>query len=210
MADKLRVFIPYFGAKFMRALRNHEKNVILLDKSEYICGVWDYLIHAPAAEIRALPLMQPGDDVQDLEICKEAQWLLGFWINQGSTMPKRTMGGRASNRKFGTWGEAPRERLAQQVEHIRHWKIIHGDYAQAPDIEATWFIDSPYEGQGKQYKHTVKSYGELGAWCRARKGQVMVCESQGATWLPFEPVTTVCGATHKITQEMLWVGGSDG
>ena len=222
-------FIPYFGAKFMRApkypralydtiiepfagaagysMRHPDRNVILIDKSEIICGIWDYLIQVSSGEILALPLMEPGDSVRDLPICQEAQWLLGFWINQGSATPKVTMGGRASNRKFGTWGEAPRARIAQQVNYIRHWRVIHGDYTEAPSVRATWFIDSPYKDQGKQYKYSVRSYEELAQWCRSRNGQVMVCESQGADWLPFEPVTTVVGATHRITQEVLWVGG---
>lgn len=224
----LAVFIPYFGGKYMRARHypppehstiiepfagaagysvrwsTARHKVILVDKSEYIVGAWDYLIRTPSAEILKLPLMEPGDDVNDLPICQEAKWLLGFWINQGSSVPKRTMGGRRSNRKFGTWGEAPRARLAQQAESIRHWEVHRGDYTEAPDIEATWFVDPPYQDQGKQYRHQVEDYAELAGWCQACRGQVMVCESEGATWLPFEPVTTVVGATHRKTTEVLY------
>ncbi len=169
-----------------------------------MCGVWRYLIGATAADIMALPLMEPGQDVKDLAICQEAQWLLGFWINQGSSVPKRTMGGRASNRKFGTWGEQPRARLAHQVGLIKHWRIIEGDYTIAPDGPATWFIDAPYADQGKQYPKQVQDFAALAAWCQSRSGQVMVCESEGAKWLPFKPITTVAGASHRITTEMLW------
>jgi len=223
---KMGVFIPYFGGKFMRALkyprpecdsiiepfagaagysvRYYDRNITLIDKSPYICGVWDFLINASSSEIRKLPLMKVGEDVQDLLIPQEAKWLIGFWINQGSSVPKRTMGGRASNSKFGTWGEAPRERLAEQVNHIRHWKIIEGDYQEAPSKEATWFIDPPYQVQGKQYKNIISDYDELAKWCITRMGQVIVCESHGANWLPFEPITTVVGATHKKTTEMIY------
>lgn len=226
MSEKLGVFFSYFGGKFMRAphypaplhdtivepfagaagysVRHYERKIILVDSSPYVCGVWRYLIGVSSADILALPLMQPGDDVADLPICQEAKWLLGFWINQGSSVPKRTMGGRASNRKFGTWGEQPRARLAAQVDFIRHWKIIEGDYTQAPDIAATWFLDPPYVGQGKQYPHSVTDFAALAAWSKARRGQVMVCESLGADWLPFEPITTVAGASHRITTEVLW------
>ena len=222
----MRVCIPYFGAKFMRAphypapkydtivepfcgaagysLRHYEKRVVLVDKSHYIVGAWSYLLRSSSAEISKLPLLEPGDDVNDLPICQEAKWLVGFWINQGSSVPKRTMGGRLSNRKFGTWGESSRERLASQVEKLRHWQVIHGDYTDAPDIEATWFVDPPYQVQGKQYPHKIEDYAGLSAWCRSRKGQVLVCESEGADWLPFEPVTTVVGSTHRKTTEVLW------
>ena len=220
------IFFPYFGGKFMRALKypvpQHDhivepfagaagyatryftKRVTLVDASPYICGVWRFLIQSKPSDILALPLMEPGDDVHDLPICQEAKWLLGFWINQGSSVPKRTMGGRASNRKFGTWGELPRMRLAKQVGHIKHWQIIEADYSYAPDVDATWFIDPPYEVQGKQYPAQVSDFGTLAEWTRKRRGQVMVCESKGASWLPFEPITTVVGASHRITTEVLY------
>jgi len=223
---RLGVFFPYFGAKFMRApkypkpafrtiiepfagaagysVRNHTHNVHLIDASQFVCGVWDFLIRARSAEIRNIPLMKAGQSVDDLNVCQEAKWLLGFWINQGSSVPKKTMGGRASNRAFGTWGEGPRERLAQQVELIRHWRVEQGDYRCAPDVKATWFIDPPYQDQGKQYQHTVSDYVRLASWARSRQGEALVCESAGADWLPFGPVTTVAGASHRITQEMLW------
>jgi hypothetical protein len=224
------VFFSYFGGKFMRAphypepqheiivepfagaagyaVRYLDRRVILVDASPYVCGVWRFLIGATSSDILGLPLMTVGDDVNDLMISQEAKWLLGFWINQGSSVPKRTMGGRASNRKFGTWGEEPRARLAQQVTKIKHWRVIEGDYTLAPDVEATWFIDPPYQKQGKQYPNRVSNFTSLATWCRSRRGQVMVCESDGADWLPFRPVTTVVGSTHRKTVEVLWQNGS--
>ena len=50
----------------------------------------------------------------------------------------------------------------------------------------------------------LPDFHTLGRWCQERRGQVMVCESQGASWLPFEPITTVVGSTHRKTVEMLW------
>lgn len=198
----MRVFLPYFGAKYMRAphypaprfqtiiepfaggagysVRFHSYKVILIDKSEYVAGVWDYLIRTPSHEILALPLLEPGTDVSELSLPQEAKWLIGFWINQGSAVPKRTVGGRASNQRAGSWNAYSRDRLANQVNQIRHWKIIHGDHREAPDIEATWFIDPPYQVQGRHYPHQIEDYAELAEWCRERKGQTMVCESEGA------------------------------
>lgn len=223
---KMRVFFPYFGAKFMRApkypaprcehiiepfagaagysIRHNAREVTLIDASHYVAGVWDFLIRATERDILSLPIMSPGDDVVDLPIHQEAKWLLGFWVNQGSSVPKRTMGGRASNRKFGTWGVEPRARLAGQVGQIKHWKITHGDYREAPDVDATWFIDPPYQTQGKQYPSQIDDFNALADWCKSRAGQVMVCEAADATWLPFEPVTTVAGSSHRISTEMLW------
>jgi hypothetical protein len=221
------VFFSYFGGKFMRSPHypapRHEivvepfagaagysvrhqlgRKAVLLDTSPFVAGVWRYLIAASPADVMALPLMEHGQSVDDLAICQEARWLLGFWINQGSAVPKKTMGGRASNRAFGTWGEKPRARLAAQVQLIKAWEFHESDYASAPDIEATWFIDPPYASHPGHYPGDVPDFSALGSWCRNRQGQTMVCETAGATWLPFGPITTVAGASHRVTTEVLW------
>ena len=92
-----------------------------------------------------------------------------------------------------------RSRLAEQVEHIRHWKVIEGDYSAAPAIEATWFIDPPYQKMGKYYHHSAKKldFDLLGQWCGERQGQVIVCEGAGADWLPFKPFCTTRSSFGK-------------
>ena len=34
-------------------------------------------------------------------------------------------------------------------------------------------------------------YGQLSSWCKNRKGQVIVCEQEGAEWLSFRPFRTI-------------------
>lgn len=231
-SDAFGVFFSYFGGKFMRSryyppprhatiiepfagaagysVRYYTRNVVLYDTSPYVAGVWRYLLSTPASEILRLPLVEAGEDVRTLPIPQEAQWLLGFWINQGSSVPKRTVGGRRSNKRAGyyaTWGAPSRERLARQVEKIRHWRIHEADYREAPDIEATWFVDPPYQKHPEHYPHAIADYGALATWCQARQGQVVVCETEGAAWLPFTPVTTVAGTLHRNTTEVMWCRG---
>jgi hypothetical protein len=230
--DHFGVFFSYFGGKFMRAphypspkhatiiepfagaagysVRHHERNVVLYDTSPYVAGVWRYLLHASPQEILRLPLVSPGEDVRALHIPQEAQWLIGFWINQGSSVPKRTVGGRRSNKRAGyyaTWGEPARTRIASQVEQIRHWRFVEADYRKAPDVKATWFIDPPYQKHPSHYPHAISDFEELAAWCCLRTGQVIVCETDGATWLPFEPITTVAGTLHRNTTEVAFLVG---
>lgn len=228
----LRIFFPYFGAKYMKALhypapchdtiiepfaggagyslRYPDRRVILFDKDPKICGVWHYLIHVSSNEIMRLPLMLPGESVNDLMVPQEAKWLIGFWINPGSARPKVTMGGRRSNRAFGTWGEGPRQRLAEQVVALRHWQIFERDYSEVPNLKATWFIDPPYQCQGKQYANRISSYQDLADWSRQRLGKVMVCESKGANWMDFADLTNNVGATHRKTTEVLWTNDRRG
>lgn len=188
-----RIVEPFAGGAGY-ATRYHQLSVTLCDADPIIYGVWDYLIHASRSEIRALPLLQAGEDVQYLtQIPQEAQWLIGFWLNKGTTAPCRTLsaaaaGMVASGRSAVYWGASIRERIASQVEFIRHWNVVNDSYANALNFDATWFVDPPYQVAGKRYRFGSKGidYTALGAWCRARQGQVIVCEQRGSDWLPFK------------------------
>jgi hypothetical protein len=87
-----------------------------------------------------------------------------------------------------------RETIASQVASIRHWRIFNKSYEECPYIgEATWFIDPPYEKAGQHYRFGSKQidYEALASWSRERRGQVIVCENKGATWLPFRKLADV-------------------
>lgn len=203
----LRPFFTYFGGKWRAApkypppiydtiiepfagsagyaLRYADRRVVLVEKSTAIAGIWRYLIGASEREILALPLLEPGERVDTYAICQEAKWFLGMWCNAGSAQPKqtRTMWARPGS----VWATDTRARCARQLKSIRHWTVVCGDYTEAPDADATWFIDPPYELQGIHYPcgSYALDYDALADWCRARRGQVMVCEAQGSAWLPF-------------------------
>lgn len=100
-----------------------------------------------------------------------------------------------------------RKRVADQVPAIKHWRIIEGDYTAAPDVEATWFVDAPYRGrQGRHYIHPSSriDYPALGRWCRARRGQTIVCEAAGADWLPFASFGGTRGMAGAASREAIW------
>ncbi len=46
--------------------------------------------------------------------------------------------------------------IARSLYKIRHWQFKHADYLDAPNIEATWFIDPPYFKGGEHYIHNTK------------------------------------------------------
>jgi hypothetical protein len=109
------------------------------------------------------------------------------------------------------WGERIRERIASQVESIRHWKISQASYEGIPNQPATWFIDPPYEIAGRAYRFHEIDYPALGQWCRSRGGQTIVCENAGATWLQFQPFRTIKGLEGrrggKRSEEVIWTNG---
>ena len=203
---------PFAGAAGY-ATRYADRRVLLVERDPTIANLWKYLTRVTPAEILALPALVPGT-VDDLPICQEARWLIGFWCNQGTSAPRKSPSAwmRSRARPKSYWGAEVRAILAAQVEAIRHWKVIEGSYESAPDGEATWFIDPPYQLAGKHYRHRLNEgeYNHLGRWCRARRGQVMVCENVGATWLPFEPWRKTQGTPGArggwVSDEAIWTG----
>jgi hypothetical protein len=186
------------------AVRHHGRKVRLYDIDPIICGVWDYLIRVGAEEVRSLPLA--FDTVDDLAVCQEAKWLIGFWINKGVASPRKRPAAwiRQGIRPNSTWGEAVRGRIASQVDLIRHWTIAECSYEQIPNLTATWFVDPPYQGKcGRHYRFHRVDFAALGRWCRGREGQAIVCEQAGADWLPFRSLGAVKG-TLGPTHEMIW------
>ena len=153
---------PFAGAAGY-SLRYQDRNVVLVEKNPKVAASWRYLLRVQASEVRALPLMQPGQTVDDLSVCDEARWLIGWWLNKGSTSPCKSPSAwmRAGDHKSSFWGEEVRERIASQVDRIRHWRLIEGDYTDAPDVEATWFVDPPYIGAGKHYPSKVPDFSQL-------------------------------------------------
>jgi site-specific DNA-adenine methylase len=233
-APRLRPFFSYYGSKWRSAphypapihgniiepfagsagysMLYPAKRVTLCDLSPVICGVWDYIINAPESEIRALPLPKGGESIRDLHIPEEAAWLIGFWAQEGSTHPGRQASTWGSRPGRG-WRAAARERIASQQQYVRHWRVVNSSYAELPDDESTWFIDPPYNNAAgaKYYSSAWASpidFDELAAFCKSRAGQVIVCENDGATWLPFEHLgnfrasTKRDGRTHS--SEAIW------
>ena len=204
-----RIIEPFAGSAGY-SMRYPDLNVTLVDADPVIAGVWDFLIRSTSTEIRALPLMSAGQHVDELAVCQEARWFIGFCLNKGRSAPSKTMSAWGCEPRYSQqfWGETIRERAASQVDRIKHWQIIHGDYTAAPDVEATWFIDPPYQVMGKHYVHRLVDYEALATWSRSRRGQVTVCENEGATWLPFRPFLTLKANESrtggKRSKEAIW------
>jgi hypothetical protein len=197
---------PFAGAAGY-SLRYASRRIVLVDASPIICGVWRYLIRTSAAEIRRLPDIPDAGTVDDLAVPQEARWLIGFWCNAGCVTPCKSPSKWARdypNKNGWTFGK---ERVASQVDQIRHWQVFEGDYTTAPNIRATWHIDPPYSTPaGRHYPHQPASFDDLGKWCRTRQGQVMVCEQAGAAWLPFRQLGAFRSGSGRTvpTKEVIW------
>lgn len=200
---KYDLVIEPFAGSAVYSLKNYQKNVIILDKDERIMNIWNYLKSVTSKEILSLPLINFGQSLNDEyfdNLSSVQKDLISFFCNPSSAQPKRSVG------KFNIWHEKNRKRLSEDVNKIKHWEIMIGDYKDIPNQPATWFIDPPYQGNGgKYYKHGNKNfdYGELREWVLSRKGQVIVCENSEANWLDFKPLKQLQGQRRK-TFEVYW------
>lgn len=227
---QLRPFFSFYGGKYRCAphypkpqydlivepfagsagysVRYPERKVILYEIDPKVAGVWDYLIHASESEIRSLPLTFGHISELSSSIPTEAKHLIGFWLNKGNQAPclQPSAWMRSGIRPNSFWGEAIRERVASQVHAIRHWEIRHRSYETADNLEATWFIDPPYSSPaGRHYKYDRIDFDFLSTWSRERRGQVIVCEQEGAGWLPFLEFRTIKSLKYKQCKEVVWL-----
>lgn len=178
---------PFAGSAGYSCQIAYRRQVFLIEKNPVIVGIWKYLQSASRNEIMSLPDLNENESVDDLSVCQEAKWLIGYWVNKGCAVPAKTASKWMKDDRYADqfWGKHKRQMIANQLHCIKHWTIIEGDYTSAPNIEATWFIDPPYINKGYSYTHNKINYDELGQWCKSRQGQVIVCEQKGADWLPF-------------------------
>jgi site-specific DNA-adenine methylase len=205
MSKPLKPFFSYFGSKYKLSKKYHaptksvliepfagsacyslhypHKQVKLFDKYDVICSIWDYLINVSESELLSLPLIDFDKSVDDYIRIKDD----------------------ACNR----WTNAKKAQIANQLEYIRHWKIEQKSYEEIENEDATWFIDPPYQVAGKGYKESSRNidFDHLGNWCKQRQGEIIVCENEGATWLPFELFKTVQNVLNRPTQEVVYYQG---
>lgn len=237
----LRPFFTYYGGKFRAApkypepryatiiepfagsagyaLRYPDRQVVLVERDPKIAAVWRYLLSTTPESVRDLPLWGDGwrttDDLNHLD--DGARYLIALWCNKGSATPHKTPSkwmrdGTSRPEGENYWGAGARERIARQVDAIRHWTLIEGDFHESPHVDATWFIDPPYVQGGHRYPSSNKliDYAELGTWCQTRPGQTIVCESEGADWLPFSPFATIKATEGRLrsgtSAEVVWLG----
>ena len=238
MSTSLRPFFNFYGGKFRAAphypvpryarivepfagaagyaTRHHERDIVLVERDPIIAGLWRWLIGASEDEILALPLEIPTTG-RDLGLAPGPSALIGFWVTGAANGPRQSpcrwmrdglRDGVMTTASY--WGARVRARVATQVSAIRHWTVIEGDFADAPWEPATYFVDPPYVSAGKHYRIKFDDYERLGAMCRLWRGQVIVCENDGATWLPFRHFRDIqssssAGHGKKISKEAIWL-----
>jgi len=172
---------PFAGsAAYSLHNRNFENKVILYDIDEWVTAIWTYLLQATENDILSLPDVEVGQDIRTFKSLTEAELLLiGFHINPASM--QRSFKVMQASR----WS-AGKKYISKMVNKVKHWEFHQKDFRTIENSSATWFIDPPFQVGGECYRKPSLDYLELAQWCKSRCGQVIVCEAEPATWLPFK------------------------
>lgn len=210
--------VELFAGSACYSCRYPDRQVLLVERDPLIAALWRWLIAASPAEVRALPDLEADVCADDLQVCEEARALIGFTMCSGANAPRKTFTARHRNPiapRFDArnWWARQREQTAQGVAEIKHWKIFEGDWFDAPPVtDATWFVDPPYQKAGKYYKHSAVDFALLASECSALKAMgehLIVCEAEGADWLPFVPLAKVKASSRaggRYSHEVVWPG----
>jgi site-specific DNA-adenine methylase len=201
-AYSMRHLIPVQG-------RRAVDRVILVEKDERVYDTWVRLLAMDVDDLLAYAIPEAGERTDDFLLMTSA---CSNRIARTSEMTVTTRMPVVLKRMF--------RQIADMLPHVKgRVELIHGDYSEAPDIEATWFIDPPYhvdgraQSKGMGYAEGCNSYAldyeALGKWCRERRGQKIVCEQAGAAWLPFEHLRLARNSIGNKAAEVCWVEPHD-
>lgn len=201
-APKHGLIIEPFAGSARYSLEHWEHDVQLYDANPVIAGIWKYLIQASEKDVLSLPDVPSKVHLDSFTQLSDVERdLIGFHLCRGKARPRKTGHGQNS------W-DRDKLRIAANLHKIRHWKIKNWDAfgmtVWLKSKPATWFIDPPYQqtqnrpGNGDRYPFgDGMDYAKLAEFVRERKGQVIVCEGDGADWLPFQLLKTVNANTNN-------------
>ncbi len=192
---KYDTIIEPFAGSAGYSLRHSDKRVMIYEINPHIYNLWGWLIKsATDTEIREIPLgILEGTDIRTIGLSPGQQLLLKNWQRTNNVGNCWTISPWGN--KPGQWTENTRSRVADQVQHVKHWKIFNDCtelYHCDSFLECTWLVDPPYQ-YNYQYGCNPINYTELADLVYKLRGQVIVCEAvcskTGAApnWLPFIP-----------------------
>lgn len=192
------VIEPFAGSAAYSAL-HYERQIHINEKDDVTASAWRFLLRPDAME--CVERWFPKEVVEGAFIND----LFPMDVDVGFVNLIRAEGGQGSfgleNRRavISPWAARDWHQVRDRIEYwiplIQHWMLTTLDYSEIPNREATWFIDPPYDNAaGSIYRTGGLNYRKLAKWCMEREGQVMVCENEGASWLPFRFLTKRMGS----------------
>lgn len=197
---------PFAGAAgYAVHHRSNADRVILVEKDARVAELWRRVLALSVDELLAIPLPAAGDRSSDL--------LVAFAAGRTTRDTPATF---TVTTRMAERFDPMRRRIAAVLDECRHFEVLQGDYRDSPNIEATWFVDPPYQDigvgrpdrtRGGRYVHSNRDidYAALGTWVRGRSGQVIACDQEGSDWLPWNGSVTAQDAASRNYREVFWV-----
>lgn len=199
------------------AMRNPGLRVVLVEKDAEVAELWRWLLSVSVERVWQLPALATGDRIDAQPGLSDPERLmLRMWADDFGRAA-HLVASRVNGHDL--WQRRGRRAVLDFISTVNRsrWQIIEGDYTDAPDLRATWFVDPPYahgEGAvgGARYRHNniAIDYALLGKWCRTRRGQVIVCEYGDASWLPFRPFARQISSQKSTQTEVIYTQGASG
>ena len=197
-APEYPIILEPFAGSACYARMYHWYQILLVDQNPAITRIWKLL---QTLDLRANELPDWFDTVPQ-HLAQDVRDLLGLWASRADRAPRQKMSPWAHLYPDQFWNPKVKRRLIEQAPYLRHWHICAGSYEFLPDIEATWFIDAPYQNKPGLYPYCRLDYEALRTWVLSRRGQIIVCEGQGADWLDFQPLTPGRNKTGQRSGEI--------
>lgn len=192
---------PFAGsaAYSLYHLRNNpEARAVLIDSNDLIAGAWDFIKHCSPKDVAEYRTPKIGTYTDD--------FLLKTCTSSNSAHQPAKM--KVTKRMLDVF-EYQRRRILSLLPLRDRITFVHDDYRAFPNIEATWFIDAPYQRATDRLEKNRNSRRNLGfrllaEYARERRGQVIVCEKEGADWMPFEPFKANKNSNDRKYNEVVW------
>ncbi len=209
---------PFAGSAAYAHRWGENNEVILIEKNPRIAAIWRWILEVSEDEFLSLPGVDTFDHIDQTGLPDgPAREYVRQWCADASPNGQNkvtSMTSAAVGRKY-VFDTKHKPEIMASIKKIRHWQIIAGGYDTAPDVRATWYIDPPYQFGGEHYPKNCKTrdldFDSLATWAKARRGDVIVCEGNGADWMDFDVLRSCKDNTDKgqgfgqsQRQELIW------
>jgi 16S rRNA G966 N2-methylase RsmD len=186
---------PFAGSAAYSHLWGAANEVTLIEKNQRVAAIWEWLISVSEDELMSLPGIDTFEHIDETGMPEgPAREFVRQWCADACTAGQSKVTSiMKCNAAAGKWcfGSKHIRTFAANLRHIRHWRVVCEGYESNLNCgKSTWFVDPPYMFGGEYYsgkscKASALDFQDLAKWCSSRWGDVIVCEGDGADWLPF-------------------------
>lgn len=187
---------------------NRNLTALLIEKDNRVVKLWKQILSMRLNDLKNYPVPKLGDHTDDFFIMTCA-------TSNATARCKKLKYTKRIEKIF----KIQRTRLIRLFPIRSQIQIICGSYETIKNQRATWFIDPPYslnspnkntlypngDGYRSDCGASSLNYKQLSIWCQNRRGQVIVCEKNGASWMPFKLLRNNKNSLNKVYKELIWI-----